>query len=285
MSNGLTPSEIFPILDALEAALRDLWNRLTPAQQRLIETQFLRVWQRIREARAAAASGVGLGAAIRSIGPAMRSLVWRLGAIGASLEEFFVALANIMGRFAAALGGGGGGAGAGGVGGGAAAGIVLVEVLVVLIAVIAVIAAVISIYGEVTTEIPESAGGPPCGMSTKEGRAMATVNRAVTVRAIGRRSSLKKAIDTAQEMCDDDSGNCKGKCEDGRECVPMVSLQDFEQWWRVFWTTTRIVFRCPCECVETKSRDGGVALPESDPKSDAERRELAEMKEELERQK
>lgn len=290
MANGLTPSELGPILDELETALRDLWNRLTPAQRRLVERQFLRVWQRIRELRAAAASGVGLGAAIQSLGAAMRSLIWRLGAIGATLEELLAALINIVGRFAAALGGGaagGGGAGAGGAAGGAAAGVVLVEVLVVLVAVIAVIAAVISIYGEVTTELEEAAGGPPCGMSTKEGIAMATVSRAVTVRAIGTRTSLNKAIRKAQELCDADAGNCKGKCPDGSECKPLVSVQEWEQWWRFFWTTTRIVFRCPCECVEPPVSAAGFSSEtpsESDPVSgEEERKELEKMKEELER--
>lgn len=290
MSNGLTPSEITPVLDELETALRALWNRLTPEQRRLVERQFLRVWQRIREARAAGvAGGVGLSAAIQSLGAAMRALIWRLGAIGAALEELLAGLINIVGRFAAGLGGGAAGGGGAGAGGAAAAGVVLIEILVAMIAIIAVAAAVISIYGEVTTELEESPGGPPCGMSTKAGISMATVNRAVTVRAIGTRTSLNKAIRRAQELCDEDGGNCTGKCPDGSECKPLVSVQEWESWWRVFWTTTRIVFRCPCECVETKAKAAGVrgkVPPASEPESDErEKRELAKMKEELERQK
>ncbi|MBI3576175.1 MAG: hypothetical protein HY083_11085 [Gammaproteobacteria bacterium] len=244
----LTPEELEWLLRELEAALRELWERLTPEQRRQLEERFLRVWSAIRDARNAGPAA--LAAAIQAIGDAMRGLIGRLARIGAPLEGLFGRLLGILGRFINLLGPAGAGAEGGAAGGAAVAGGVTVgAVLAVLFAVLAVIAAVISIYSEATTEVELPPGGVPCGLNSRDGIEMATIDRAITVRAIGTRTSLNKAIREAQALCVQDSQKCKGTCPAGSNCKPVVSVQSWEQWYRVFWTTTRIVFRCPCECV------------------------------------
>jgi hypothetical protein len=148
---------------------------------------------------------------------------------------------------AGAAGGAGAAAGGGTAAGGAA---VAATIASILIAVLAILYATWSIYSEATTELELPPDGPPCGLATPEGRAMATVDRAITVSAIGSRTSLNKAIRLAQESCEADAANCTGQCAGGKRCWPAASVQSWEQWYRVFWTTTRIVFRCPCGCVE-----------------------------------
>jgi hypothetical protein len=245
MTNGLTPTELEWILRQIEQWLDDLWRHLSPSQQAAAREAFDRARAALAQARAAAGSAASL-AAVRE---AMEALIRRLAGMGVRLTLYFQRLVDILGRFVSLFEAGAGGGGAGGIGGAAGAGMVLTEILVVMIAIIAVFAAALLIYREVTTEIEDQPGGVPCGLSTKEGREMATVDRTLTVWGFGRRNALKKAFQVAAENCADDSEKCAGKCNKGN-CKPVMSVQSYDLTWFFAATRASVTFRCPCGCVE-----------------------------------
>ena len=175
----MTPQEWEFLLNEMEAALRELWEALTPQQRQVVEEFFLRVWAAIRDARAAGAAAAATSA--QQIGAAMRGLIYRLARMGAQgpLNTLLVRVVGILGQWTTMFGGGsaavGGTATAGGTaatGGTATAGgtaaaaggtAAAATVAAALFAVAAVITAAISIYSEATTELELPSGGTPCG--------------------------------------------------------------------------------------------------------------------------
>lgn len=192
-------------------------------------------------------------------------LLWRLGRLSPAVLEAALgeAQAGVVAGAATGTAEGAGAvaatgtAGAAGAAGGTGAlgapavtgAALLATIAAIIAAALAVIYATWSIYSEATTELELPPDGPPCGLATADGRAMATVDRAITVWAIGSRTSLNKAIQEAQASCEADAKKCTGVCAGGKRCWPSASVQSWEQWYRIFWTTTRIVYRCPCACV------------------------------------
>lgn len=254
MPNGLTPVELDWILTEMGRWLDDVWHHMSPSQQAAARAVFDRVRAALAQARAAG----GTAASLAGVRAAMEALIRHLAGMGFNLTIYFQRLLDILGRFVTLFAGGGGAGGAagaggaggaGGIGGAAGAGIVLTEILVVLFAIIAVFIAVMVIYREVTTEIEDQPDGPPCGLSTKEGLEMATVDRSLTVWGFGRRSALKKAFTAAAESCAEDAAKCVGECEKGT-CKPVMSVQSYDLTWYFAVTKATVTFRCPCGCVE-----------------------------------
>jgi hypothetical protein len=247
VSNGLTPDEAQRIIDELEAALRQLWDRLTPDQKRQLEEHFLRVWQAIAAIRAAiAAGGAGLAEAISGLGAAMRGLIWRLHRIGAALEELFAALVNIAGRFGAALAPEAGGAAATG-GGISAAAFAAVFFLILSLIFLGwrIGVALVDKYGMTP---PPAPSGEPCvgdpGAATEEFE--------VTGRSFwGSEPAFQNAMRKARLKCATRADRCHGPCaQAGDKCLPNVSVQTADYHSRLAYSSVDLTFRCPCECLD-----------------------------------
>ena len=53
------------------------------------------------------------------------------------------------------------------------------------------------------------------------------------------------------------------------QCLPNLNIIDFTQKWRLFWTTTILTFRCPCQCLDLGAYWDGFQwdmIPEEDQK-------------------
>jgi hypothetical protein len=147
----------------------------------------------------------------------------------------------------AAGGTGAGGTAAGGAGAGAAMTVGAALFMLLAIGILSY-----RVYRELTQSIDlGDASGPPCSTS-KLGELMATQPREVVVDAwSGRKDSMQKAIDEAWSDALRNRGNCDGRCPPGRHCMPVVAVQEVEQWsyFPYVSTYTRLLYTLPCFCV------------------------------------
>jgi hypothetical protein len=109
------------------------------------------------------------------------------------------------------------------------------------------------VYNELTQEIDVgSEGGVPCA-GTTSGKTMALSPREiVTSNWKGRKASMQSAIDEARKDCLRLYKNCDGLCPGPLTCKPVLAVQSIYQWSSFPWFTTytRIIYTCPCICVE-----------------------------------
>lgn len=136
--------------------------------------------------------------------------------------------------------------------GGAAAGGAGMTIAAALFMLLAIGVLTWRVYRELTAEIDVgTASGPPCSAS-RTGEIMALMPRELVTSAwTGRVDSLQAAIDEAWTEAIRMRGNCDGKCPPGRECMPVVAIQDVEQWSTFPYNTTytRLLYTLPCFCV------------------------------------
>ncbi len=107
-------------------------------------------------------------------------------------------------------------------------------------------------YRELNAEIDvgDASGSPCSGGNAAE--LMATLPRQLQTSAwSGRTDSMQQAIDEAWTDAARMRDNCGGRCPPGRHCMPVVAIQEIDQWSHFPWNTTytRITYTLPCFCV------------------------------------
>lgn len=186
----------------------------------------------------------------------LRALAMILRALGIPMPTLGAGGAVVAGGGSVAGGTVGGGTVTGGTAGGTAAGAggagAAVTIGAALFMLLAIGVLTYRVYRELNAEIDAGdASGSPCsGGSAAE--LMATLPRELQTSAwSGRTDSLQQAIDEAWTDAARMRDNCGGRCPPGRHCMPVVAIQEVDQWSHFPWNTTytRIIYTLPCFCV------------------------------------